>query len=413
MNITILRGSGQIGGTCIRLNSGRCEILLDLGQPLDPTSAPVCTADFSPDAVLISHPHQDHFGLIEKLDPQTPIYMGRLGRELIDATRIFTRRTLLANNFRDIGKHPFAVGAFRVTPILVDHSAVDAYAFLVEADGKRLLYSGDFRAHGRKSVLFDRLLQRINPGIDALLMEGTMLYRNNQDFPDEQSVEEAIAQILEKKETLSVLLCSSQNIDRLVSAYRACKRTGSTLVVDFYTAWILERVGQVSSAVPRLGWPNIGLYASFSQDCILKEKPDYFGDFRSRAYKSRIPFETLTQKPARYLVVCRMSQGSLIERLKGEGTLNLIYSQWTGYLDPRPGVPKVYGVEAIRRLRDDRHINFVLIHTSGHAVLSDLQRFAEALGPRRLIPVHTEHPGSYENYFENVLHLTDGEEAVL
>ena len=31
MNIAILRGSGQIGGTCIRLNSGNSEILLDLG----------------------------------------------------------------------------------------------------------------------------------------------------------------------------------------------------------------------------------------------------------------------------------------------------------------------------------------------------------------------------------------------
>ncbi len=413
MNIAILRGSGQIGGTCIRLNSGNSEILLDLGQPLDSSSVPVRTANLCPDAVLISHPHQDHFGLIENLDPQIPVYMGRLGRELIDATRVFTRRTLLASNFRDIGKHPFEVGAFRVTPILVDHSAVDAYAFLVEADGKRLLYSGDFRAHGRKAILFDRLLQRVKPGIDALLMEGTMLYRSNQDFPDEQAVEEAIVEILLKKETLSVLLCSSQNIDRLVSAYRACKRTGSTLVVDFYTAWILERVGQLSSSVPRLGWSNIGLYASFSQDCILKENPDYFGDFRSRAYKSRISFETLTKNPSRYLVVCRMSQGNLIERLKGEGPLNLIYSQWSGYLDPRPGVPQVYGVEAIRQLRDELHINFEYIHTSGHAVLSDLQRFAEALDAQRLIPVHTEYPGNYENYFENVLHLNDGDEAVL
>lgn len=47
-------------------------------------------------------------------------------------------------------------GPFRVTPHLVDHSAYDAYALEVEADGRRLFYSGDIRAHGRKGALFER-----------------------------------------------------------------------------------------------------------------------------------------------------------------------------------------------------------------------------------------------------------------
>jgi hypothetical protein len=38
--------------------------------------------------------------------------------------------------------------------------ATDAYAFLIEAEGKRLLYSGDLRSHGRKGQLFDNLIQR-------------------------------------------------------------------------------------------------------------------------------------------------------------------------------------------------------------------------------------------------------------
>lgn len=413
MNVTILRGSSQIGGTCIHLSSGDSEILLDLGTPLDPKSLHVRTTELRPEAVLVSHPHQDHFGLIEEIDPKIPVYMGRLGRDLVNAARIFTQRPLLASTFRDIGKDPFQVGAFRVTPILVDHSAVDAYAFLVEADGKRLLFSGDFRAHGRKSVLFERLLRRVKPGIDALLMEGTMLHRGQQDFPDEQTVEEAIAEILAKSEDLSVILCSSQNIDRLVSAYRACKRTGKVLVVDFYTAWILELVARVAHGVPRLDWSNIGLYASYTQDRIVKETRDYFGDFRQRAYKSRVSLASILRDPSRHLVVSRMSQGRWIKRLQGQGRLNLIYSQWLGYLDSRPGVPTVYGLETIRRLRDDPRTHFVYAHTSGHAVLADLQRFAAGLAARRLIPVHTEYPGDYGRYFENVLHLADGEEAAL
>ena len=48
---------------------------------------------------------------------------------------------------------PFAIGRFIITPFLTDHSAFDAYMLLVEGAGKRVLYTGDFRRHGRKSVL--------------------------------------------------------------------------------------------------------------------------------------------------------------------------------------------------------------------------------------------------------------------
>ena len=74
-------------------------------------------------------------------------------------------------------RKPFGIGPFRITPYLVDHSAFDAYALMVEADGKRVFYSGDFRAHGRKAALFERLVRSPPKDIDALLMEGTTLGR--------------------------------------------------------------------------------------------------------------------------------------------------------------------------------------------------------------------------------------------
>jgi ribonuclease J len=63
----------------------------------------------------------------------------------------------------------FDIGPFRVTPFLVDHSAYDAYGLLIESGGKRLFYSGDFRAHGRKGMLFDRLIaQPPNPSLSPI-----------------------------------------------------------------------------------------------------------------------------------------------------------------------------------------------------------------------------------------------------
>lgn len=64
--------------------------------------------------------------------------------------------------------HPFTV-----TPFLTDHSAVDAYILLIQVEGKRILYSGDFRVHGRKGALVSRFMSASPPAIDVLLLEGT------------------------------------------------------------------------------------------------------------------------------------------------------------------------------------------------------------------------------------------------
>ena len=48
---------------------------------------------------------------------------------------------------------------------------------------------------------------------------------------------------------------SAQNIDRVVSIYRACKRTGRTLVLDLYALEVMAATG--NDNVPRAGWPNL------------------------------------------------------------------------------------------------------------------------------------------------------------
>ena len=186
MQVIIHKGSHEIGGTCIQLSSGKTTILLDVGLPLSKDSRPVDVSRLAVDAVLISHPHQDHFGLMASLPPGTPIYIGKLARSLIDAPQVFLGKNRYALDFHDFKAwQPFTIGDFTITPYLVDHSAADAYAFLIEAEGKRLFYSGDFRSHGRKGVLFENLVKRPIRDIDVLFLEGTMLNRNNDLFPDE------------------------------------------------------------------------------------------------------------------------------------------------------------------------------------------------------------------------------------
>jgi ribonuclease J len=413
LKITIHKGTHEIGGTCIQLSSGKTSILLDAGLPLSPDSQPVDLSGLSVDALLVSHPHQDHFGLMATLPSGTPVYIGRLARSLIDAPQLFIGKDRYALDFHDFKAwQPFTIGEFTITPYLVDHSATDAYAFLIEAEGKRLFYSGDLRSHGRKGILFENLVKRPIRDIDLLFLEGTMLHRCNDQFPDETAVENTIFQTFRQQKNISFLLSSSQNIDRIVSAHRACKRAGKLLVIDIYTAWVLEQLRQITQNTPAMDWPEIRVFAAYRQDQRLKANPDYFGDFRKRLYLHRVKREELQATPEAFLYFGKMSSFRLINAFKNAAApVNVIYSQWLGYLDGTHA--DYFGSDQIAAYRSDPEINFVYTHTSGHAPVEDLQRLAAALNPRMLVPIHTEYAERFQDHFDNVTLIQDGEPFVL
>jgi ribonuclease J len=413
LKITIHKGSHEIGGNCIQISSGKTSILLDAGLPLSPYSQRVDLSHLIVDAVLISHPHQDHFGLMGTLPPGTPIYIGRLARSLIDAPQLFIGKDRYALDFHDLKAwEPFTINEFTITPYLVDHSATDAYAFLIEAEGKRLFYSGDLRSHGRKGKLFDNLIQRPIRDIDLLFLEGTMLHRNNDLFPDETAVENLIFETIQQQKNISFLLASSQNIDRIVSAYRACKRAGKLLVIDIYTAWVLEQLRQITQNTPAMDWDEVRVFATHSQDVTLTTNPDYFGDFRNRLYRYRVKQEELRATPEAFLYFGKMSSFRRINQFRNaENPVNVIYSQWLGYLDGTNA--DYFGSDKISRYRIDPEVNFVYAHSSGHAPLKDLQKLAAALKPKMLVPIHTEDAEGFRSQFENVTTLRDGEGFVL
>ncbi len=155
MKACIYRGTKQIGGTCIELLASNQRLLLDFGLPLDgdpadTTLVPTINTD-NLCGTVISHPHIDHYGLLHHLPRNLPVLMGAAAKRIIQAAAPFTGQTLPSLDGPClVDRQPIELGPFRITPFLVDHSAYDAYALLVEADGKRLFYSGDFRAHGRK-----------------------------------------------------------------------------------------------------------------------------------------------------------------------------------------------------------------------------------------------------------------------
>src|ERR1019366_6121071 len=149
---------------------------------------------------------------------------------------------------------------FRVKPFLTDHSTPEAFAFLNGADGKKIFYSGDFSATGRKKIVHENLLKKPPKNIDLLLMEGTMIERTNHLYANEESVEKAIYEIIKKQKNISYVISSAQNIDRFVSAFNACRKAKKQLVIDVYTAWVLDMVAKVANGIPKIEWKEIKIY---------------------------------------------------------------------------------------------------------------------------------------------------------
>ena len=410
MIVKIYKGTNEIGGSCIELKTQNTTILLDYGTPLKDGSQKVKLID-NIDAILISHSHQDHFGEIVTIDSNIPVYCGKLSLVLMNTTKIFTGKDLLSNNFKIFEAwKSFKIGDFKITPYLVDHSATDAYAFLIEADGKKVLYSGDFRANGRKSKLFDKMINdKKLQNIDILLMEGTMLQRSNEDFPDEQSVEDKIYETIKNNNQISFMIGSSQNIDNIVSAYRACKKVNKIFVVDMYTAWILEKITIVSNSTPNIEWKNIKVLRSFGKYYYdkINEYPSFFDNFKSKIYTNgnHIQIEEIKENPNKYILkVSPKFIEKIINKLKLNNA-NIIYSQWLGYLKEEYTNKNM--VELYKNL--EKKYNWVYAHTSGHADLTTLQKFASTIKPKKLIPIHTEFKEKFKEYFENAMILDDNE----
>jgi len=414
MKLTIHRGAEEIGGSCVELQSHGSRILIDFGLPLVDKNMERFDSrrisgkskeeliqsgvlprieglykDSEPDvdAILLSHPHQDHYGLLSFVNPEIPIYLSEGCKELIEVSHENVKPVKVWEDFEE--------GDFRIRPYLVDHSGFAALAFLIEAENKKIFYSGDFRGHGKKKVLFDNMLKHPPKDVSYLLLEGSMMGREEGEYRSEDDVETGLVGLFRDQDKQFFIACSSQNIDRLVSIYRACLRSGRVFVIDPYTALILDRLKKISAHIPQFDWGrNIRVFFAPGGNTHRMAKDKSLFRFRS----AKITYPQMQDVRNRLVIKdSRATRRIFSEKGYLRNTI-LIYSMWEGYL------PDVKG------FWDENHVPIKHVHCSGHAYIADLQRFVEGLKPRNIIPIHTFCPEKYSECFGgNIMSVKDGD----
>jgi ribonuclease J len=408
ITVTVYRGGKEIGGNCVELATAKSRLILDAGTPLsemaDSGTSKRRKADrdyliycgvirpipglFAPgpkiDGILLSHAHGDDFGLVEYTRSDIPVYLSSGAGKMLMSGALFAGQSEMPRNRRKVllpGKAR-RIGDFSVTAYLVDHSSYGSAAFLIEAGGKRIVYSGDLRLHDSEPGMVGDLLKAIHLApLDLLIMEGTSLSRGKEPGLSEKHIEEQLVRSLKQTPGLALAMFSPQNVDRLVTYYRAAIGTGRTLVLDPYAAFILHLI-KSECALPdpfQSGHIRIFIAESFLRSVAGQRLQALI----PRMKKVEISRAEILAAPENFLMIFREWMYERIFEMEMPPGSRFFDSYWSRSLDTKPRL------EALRARLEESGCAFDLIHASGHGYYQDIMEFIRLAKPRKLMPIHT------------------------
>ncbi|QOX65024.1 hypothetical protein FRZ06_17580 [Anoxybacterium hadale] len=429
MQITIYRGTHEVGGTMIELKTEHTRILLDAGYPLFYKGEVIddklvklpwqelLVMGILPnvkglyhwdkpqfDAILISHAHSDHFGLLSYVHPEIPIFLTPITEKLIEMSLVFPIEGFGSRHMNQISMYePFCVGDFTVKPFLMDHSAYGAGAFEIKAEGKTITYTGDFRGHGRRQDYFERFLSEAAKEPDLLLIEGTTLGRTAEKELAEKQLQAQFEEILLTERGLVLCQPTSQSIDRIIGFYEAAFDAGKTFVMDIYTANLLYEIKKIdktggTNAIPLPGLlhPELRVFAPLM---LTKKMDQILGPKYGKRFKTgRISRWMIRRKQKQIVMLVRPA---MLPDLKLMGLRNgvLVYSMWQAYRNKPPQVK-------LENYLKSQGFSDRYLHTSGHAFKGSIKKVIKGLSPKEIVPIHTFDPEAFLE-FSNVVTLRE------
>lgn len=410
MKIKIHRGSHQIGGCVTEYEHNDWHLFVDYGEELPggPKSGDLQVeglthGNLSKSALLITHYHGDHIGNITKLPKELPIYMGKVGRDIqrvlskylknvIDAHRVMLELLEYVHTFTE--GQEFTFGPFSIMPVTIDHSAFDAYAFKIVADGATVYHTGDFRLHSFRSGKTPEMLKKYVGKVDYVVCEGTNVSRPEAASKKEFYLQSDFEKLFRENKGCIVYL-SSTNIDRLFSLYHAAQRAHRAFYVDEYQKEVMDTVVNSGSV-----WTKSPLfqYGKYEPKPLIPDKFDKTSFFVHDSFKKALDEHG-------YVLIARANPrfDKLIEQIPGEK--KKVLSMWNGYV--KEGTD-AYNENLAKSLDDD----FDYMHTSGHIDMADLREVFRLLQPKGIIPIHTDKPEAFAKQFcdeWSILLLNDGE----
>ncbi len=222
MNVSILGGGSEVGASCLHINIGDTNILIDAGMRMHGDdllpSLGMLESLGNPDVMLVTHAHADHIGalpIVHSLFPSTRIYTTPPTFELMkimmkDSYKISETRSRETNTLvpyteeqvhsllESVLSFPASgvlqVGNTKITSFRAGH-ILGAVMFFIEADGESILVTGDLSFKAGRTIPGAQVPHGIQP--DVVVMESTYGNRTHTDRnTEERRLADDVAEVI-------------------------------------------------------------------------------------------------------------------------------------------------------------------------------------------------------------------------
>lgn len=377
------------------------------------------------DGILVSHPHKDHFYGLSFANRNIPIYTGVFTKKIIIAYYKSSKHSI-CNNYNGLDWRLFRTGdvidikGLKIFPVHVDHSIPAAYGFIIKTSQGIVVYSGDFRMHGPLSHMTHDFLREIKRNLELSLSEEPSYGNIQQDNISK----------------VKLLICEGTHIVRgSIESEDFVERNLEQLFVDNPFDFLLvkydrldwDRFRTFSLVAKKYGWKFIisekdaYFYYLMNKDEIYDsmKNPNIIDDdhililssgnarfrwqekIRQKLYKGNkshrlIHHNEIKDLQNQFFIYITHLQKNIIENinpnLKGAFISSSIDPYTEEFIDNNRTLTHYFRQHGIPSYR---------VHASGHAMPHHLINFINAVNPEHLIPIHTEHPLFFKNFFEN------------
>jgi len=279
IRLTFLGGARQVGRSCLLLQTPNSKILLDCGVDVASQGADkfpyfnIPEFDISQlDAVIITHAHLDHVGLLPylyKMGYKGPVYMTAPTRDIaallaLDFIGVAYKQAAAplfsSKDIKEMVKHSICLNYNEVTDVTPDvrltfynsgHVLGGAMIHLNIGNGfHNLLYAGDYK-YGRSRLLDPAIA--VFPRVETVITESTYGSRNDVLPPRAESEEEFINTINKTIERGGKVLIPELGLGRAQESMLVVEdaiKTGKMKKVPVYIDGMIWDINAIHTAYP-------------------------------------------------------------------------------------------------------------------------------------------------------------------
>ncbi|MDY6866248.1 MAG: MBL fold metallo-hydrolase RNA specificity domain-containing protein, partial [Halobacteriota archaeon] len=293
-----------------------------------------------------------------------------------------------------------------------------------ESDKKliRILYTGDIRFHGGLGTTIDQYVKDVGEGIDVMICEGTRI--DSESRLTEKEVKEKIKQEIQNTKSLAFVDFSWKDTTRYETIREASEESNRIFIINSRLAYLLNKLG--NEKLP----PSVKVFLKRKSSCLYspadysKDKHEYGystdweNDKDSSHYTQGITAEEVKRQPEKYVLMMsyfdlnqlfdladkngKLPGSRFIKavcepfcdemELDEERLINWLDTFEIKFTEGEPEIPSECTYNNCTKIKK----RIERAHVSGHASKPELIELITKLKPKKVIPVHTEHPEVFE-----------------